>query len=102
MHKEATIEEILNSKAVKSYIKINTNTQKFELSKRHSYYCQVQINMYILNCTLSHFIIYSAKDDKFQQLEVEFDREFVSIEVNGLKKLYFNKMLRKLVNVKSL
>lgn len=97
MNKDASMDDIMNSNAVKVYIKKCPTSDVLSLNNRHAYYCQVQINMFILNCKRCDFVLYSMKDDNFVLIDVPFDEQFVTTVVNALKKLYFERMLRRLV-----
>ncbi|XP_058817229.1 uncharacterized protein LOC131680531 [Topomyia yanbarensis] len=93
----SSLDEILCSPSVKRYVKRCPIAGDLKLHSHHSYYCQVQINMWILNCDTCDFIIYSMKDDDFIVIEVPFDTHFVQAVVNDLKYLFFEKMLKKLL-----
>lgn len=89
--------ELMESSAVKNYVKTNSD-KELNLNAQHSYYCQVQINMWILNCLTCDFVVYSRLDDDCTIIEVPFDKTYTSNVVNCLKKLYFDRMLAKLVH----
>lgn len=95
---ETSLEEIMISPNVLRYIKRCSSSGNFLLNNQHMYYCQVQINMWIFNCLICDFIIYSKKDDDFVVIEVPFNSMYVENVVNGLKPVYFKKMLPMLLN----
>ncbi|XP_021711429.1 uncharacterized protein LOC110679851 isoform X1 [Aedes aegypti] len=55
-NEEMSLADLLDSAAVRRYIK-NSTTSDIKLSEQHMYYCQIQINMWILNCITCDFII---------------------------------------------
>lgn len=91
-HEHLSLDEIMETPSVRKYIKTNAEDE-ISLKQNHLYYCQVQINMWILNCPTCDFIIYSKKDNDFCKIEVPFDVTYTSNIVNCLKKLYFDRML---------
>ncbi|XP_053698879.1 uncharacterized protein LOC128745832 [Sabethes cyaneus] len=91
--KDASLETILCSPSVAKFAKHFPPTGKFVLNKNHAYYCQVQLNMWILNLQSCDFIIYSCKEDDFELIEVPFDKEFAVKILNDLKQLFFQRML---------
>lgn len=95
------IADLENNKAVRKYLN-RSATGQLILNKRHDYYCQVQMNMWVLQCELCDFVVYSKKDDDFIVLEIPFDIMFVENVANGLKGLYFTQMLAKLLPEASL
>lgn len=90
------VEELQNNSAVQKYMH-RSATGQLMLNKRHEYYCQVQMNMWVLQCGMCDFVVYSKKDDDFIVLEIPFDIFFVENVVNGLKGLYFTQMLARLL-----
>lgn len=91
-NEHSSLDELMETPAVRKYI--NTNAaNEVSLKQNHVYYCQVQINMWILNCPTCDFIIYSKKDNDFCIIKVLFDVTYTSNIVNCLKKLYFDRML---------
>lgn len=87
--------ELESNKAVQKYLKLSKAGHV--LNPRHAYYCQVQMNMWVLQCDSCDFIVYSKKENDFIVVEVPFDKMFVENVTNGLKGLYFTKMLVKLL-----
>ncbi|XP_058453388.1 uncharacterized protein LOC131431586 isoform X1 [Malaya genurostris] len=96
MNKDASLNDIMNCASVKVFIKQDFQSSYY-LNKRHCYYCQVQINMWLLNLDYCDFVLYSTKDNDFNVIEVIFDRDYVTTVINDLKTLYFNRMLLKLI-----
>lgn len=94
---EATLEQILQAQNVKRYLKFNEVCQSYELNCKHEYYCQVQVNLWIMNCTICDFVVYSLQDNDFVIVEVPYDANYVTKVINKLKKLYFEKMLTTII-----
>lgn len=92
-----SVEDIQNSETVKKYLKYCTERGIWKLNEKHTYYCQVQMCMWVFGTPKCDFILYSLKDDDFLLIEVSYDVEFVENVVNGLKGLYFSKMLVQLL-----
>lgn len=88
-----SVEDMLKCETVKKYIKYCSEDGMWKLNKKHTYYCQVQMCMWVLGTAKCDFILYSLKEDDFLLIEVSFDLEFVKKVVSGLKQLYFSKML---------
>lgn len=89
---------INNCPATKRYLKVqelNGNIQ-FTLHKKHCYYAQVQVNMWVMKCTKADFIVYSSKDDDFIVVEVEYDKYFIQDLQETLQSVYFNYVLPEL------
>lgn len=97
--KENSIEWIIeNCPVTKRYLKVQelNGDKRFTLNKKHTYYAQVQVNMWVMKCAKADFIIYSSKDDDFVVVEVDYDKHFVNDLKNALKIVYFNYVLPKL------
>lgn len=67
--------------------------KEFKLKPKHMYYGQVQLNMFILNFKLCHFLIYSKVDDKCLCVEVDYDENFVRNMISKLTHTYFKRIL---------
>ncbi|KAM7307851.1 uncharacterized protein ISCGN_011487 [Ixodes scapularis] len=65
------------------------------LKKRHTYYTQVQIAMYVTNTTQCFFYVYSSKQDVI--ILVERDEGFLSEAVPRLELFYFRYYLKELL-----
>lgn len=84
-------------------VTLNTNDLKhqlsyldknFELKSKHLYYGQVQMNMFILNLKLCHFLIYSKVNDKCICVKVTYDDNFVRKKmIPKLMHTYFTRIL---------
>lgn len=74
-------------------LKYLTTTQRL-LKKNHQYYAQVQMNMLILKCKQTDFIIYSAYEDKCYVQTIHFDEMFMRDVLYSLKEVYFNAFLK--------
>lgn len=88
--------DLESNTAVRKYL-LRTEAGQFLLNPRHAYYCQVQMNMWVFECNICDFVIYSKKDNDFIVVEVPFNKLFVQNVINKLKNLYFSKMLAKLL-----
>lgn len=49
----------------------------FVLKKKHQYYCQVQLGMFISNLHICHLVIYSSFDDSCYVIGINFEEELV-------------------------
>ncbi|XP_055604791.1 uncharacterized protein LOC129753023 [Uranotaenia lowii] len=92
------IEDVINSKSAQKYMFKCPVNGDFKLKKNHPYFCQIQMNMWVLNAPLAEFILYSLKDDDFIVATVPFEAQYVETVVNRLKNLYFSKMLHVLLS----
>lgn len=71
----------------------------FQLKTKHIYYGQVQLNLFILNFKMCHFLIYSKAEDKCLCVEVAYDDHFVrNIMIPKLAHTYFTRILPALNN----
>lgn len=82
---DSLVDEMIEHETVKKYLKKSSSTNDFTLNPNHQYYCQVQLNMWVLNCLKCDFIVYSLKADDFALVEVAFDKHYVENVVNSLK-----------------
>ncbi|XP_065088577.1 uncharacterized protein LOC135710055 [Ochlerotatus camptorhynchus] len=64
------------------------------LKKNHLYYLQVQLNMFILKCSSTDFIIYSEFEDKCYVQTIHYDEEYLQPIICCLKEVYFNAFLK--------
>ncbi|XP_062557109.1 uncharacterized protein LOC134221967 [Armigeres subalbatus] len=64
------------------------------LRRNHQYYGQIQMNMFILKCEKTDFLIYSAFEDRCYVQTVLFDERFVRNMLHSLKEVYFNAFLK--------
>ena len=65
------------------------------LKKTHTYYTQVQIQMYVTGLQLAHLFVYSSKDYKL--VSIPFDEAFLKATIPHLEQLYFKECLPTLV-----
>jgi YqaJ-like viral recombinase domain len=65
----------------------------YVLKKKHVYYGQVQLNMFLMNCTSADLVIYSKSTDSFVAVRVQYDYFFVLHMLETLKSVYFSKLL---------
>ncbi|XP_052566501.1 uncharacterized protein LOC128093505 [Culex pipiens pallens] len=92
-----SLDDVLVNETVLKYIQICPVTGKLSLNRFHAYYCQVQLNMWTLQCLSCDFVVYASKPNDFIVVEVDFDPDYVHTIVNSLKKLYMSTMLPKLL-----
>lgn len=72
-----------------------------QLRRRHQYFAQIQINMFVLQCTKADFIIYSEFEDKCFISTIDLEEEYVYELLNALKEVYFNIYLKYLYTLKN-
>ena len=75
---------------------LNFNSENIQLKKKHKYYGQMQLGMFILNVRKSSFAIYASFDASMLIISVDFDEEFVRKMLESLKKAYFIIMIHTL------
>lgn len=63
------------------------------LRRKHAYYGQVQLSMYILKLKSADFIIYSRFENDYLCIDVKYDAEFVRDLLIVLTSVYFNVFL---------
>lgn len=79
-HRSSTLEEMLSDKDF-------CLDDSLCLKKNHKYYSQVQMQMYILDCVLCHFVVWVPT--QMIIVTVERDEEFVSSMVDCCKAFFF-------------
>ncbi|KAJ8668901.1 hypothetical protein QAD02_000160 [Eretmocerus hayati] len=78
---------------------VDTSGENFSLKKKHNYYCQVQLGMFIANVPRCDFIIYSESENQCIIIPVDLDRDLVvSDYIPKLQTVYFKYMLPYLSN----
>ncbi|XP_058828116.1 uncharacterized protein LOC131688009 [Topomyia yanbarensis] len=85
-----------NCSSTQRYVKIDGDA-KYYLNKKHSYYAQCQVNMHILNCETTDFIVYSKQENDFIVIEVGYDKTFAEELLHVLKKKLFFRNFAKTV-----
>jgi hypothetical protein len=88
------VDRVANVSYVK-YLKVINNT--VVINKKHEYYTQMQIAMYVSNLVYSHFYVYSSKEQV--HLLVERDDTFLSECLPKLCSFYFKHYLPVLLEV---
>lgn len=63
------------------------------LRKKHSYYGQIQMGMYLLNLQKADLVVYSSFDDNYISIDVPYDAEFIARIIPVLQNIYFNVFL---------
>ena len=80
-----------------SYIVINDNHGTVTLRRKHMYFCQVQLEMFMTNVKLCHFIV-----DSIFITEVEYDEKLVKNSyLPDLQHVYFRYILKALITNKT-
>lgn len=75
-------------------LKLTYLNENCELKSKHLYYGQVQLNMFILNLKICHFLIYSKVDDKCLRVQVPYNDDFVRNKmIPKLMHTYFTRIL---------
>jgi hypothetical protein len=82
-----------------TYLKVDEHGC-ISLKKKHPYYGQVQLGLYITNLSKCFFIVYNRIDDAYVVLTILPDLEFQRKLVTALKDVYFNNYLPYLVKCK--
>lgn len=76
--------------------RIQESTNMVVLKKKHAYYAQVQLGMYILNLEECDFVIYSGQAHSLLNVTVKFDIVYVRELVQKLQYNFFNYMLHEI------
>ncbi|KAJ8685413.1 hypothetical protein QAD02_021206 [Eretmocerus hayati] len=66
----------------------------YSLKKKHTYYCQVQLGMFVSNLRRCDFIVYSSYEDNFEVVQVPYDAEAIQEYLGSLSYVYFGHMLK--------
>lgn len=83
-------------KAIKTYLKrVNSS---WELNRKHKYFAQVQMCMYVTGCTKCDFVVYCKAEDDFIVIEVDYDGNYICDLISSLKHVNFNHMLQVIVD----
>lgn len=69
------------------------SANKPQLKKRHPYYGQVQLGMFLLNLQTCRFLVYASFDRTYADIEVPRDNIFLGKFIDVLDKTYFDKVL---------
>jgi hypothetical protein len=86
-----SVAEILEKKCPQ-YIKKQTNGD-YILRKRHMYYAQVQMNLFILGLKTCSFMLYCSADKSFRIIKIGKDAEFFKKLETKLSYVFFSKMI---------
>lgn len=88
--KTQTVSDILGRLPYLEYV---NECKGITLKKRHQYYCQVQLRLFVSKLSYCDFIIYSSFDDTCKMFNIVFDREQVLTYITNLQFVYFSKIL---------
>lgn len=78
-----------------SYIQDIEDT--YFLKKKHIYYGQIQLSLCITSLKKCDLVIYCKKDDKCLIVRVEYDQDFIISLVDILHKVFFQRILPKIL-----
>lgn len=82
---------------LKYLIRSKTNSC-FELNKKHTYYAQMQLGLFLTDLLVCYLIIYHKKKKNVITIEVKRDDDFCKRLLPVLSSVYFTKMLPFLVS----
>lgn len=68
--------------------------ENLQLKRKHKFYGQIQLGLFLLGLTASKLIVYSEFSDSFLELNVPYDEEFCSNFIPALTNVYFTKYLK--------
>ncbi|KAJ8685150.1 hypothetical protein QAD02_020943 [Eretmocerus hayati] len=91
--KSKTVDEIIGTL---SYIE-TSESGIYSLKKKHTYYCQVQLGMFVSNLKYCDFIIYSSYENGCGVIRVPYDEDVMREYLKSLQYVYFCHMLKVLV-----
>ena len=74
------------------------NKERTALNKKHKYYGQVHLGMFMLNVNKVYFAMHASKDDSMRVIVVPFDPFFTMKMLEPVKKTYFNIMIHSICN----
>lgn len=77
-------------------IKVDCNGEII-LKKTKSYYCQIQIGMFVTNLKLCDLILFATYDSSYKVISVPYDEMYVNETISHLSSAYFGHILKKLV-----
>lgn len=63
------------------------------LKKKRTYYCQIQLGLFLFGLNLGKLIIFSKCDSSFVEIDVPYDENFCKEVFISLNELYFQKYL---------
>jgi putative phage-type endonuclease len=70
-----------------------SDSDNLSLKKKHVYYGQVQLGMFLMNCSSADLVIYSKFTDSHVTINIKYDYYFVLQLVETLNKVYFTVLL---------
>jgi len=72
-------------------LQVNYIDQRGKLKKNHSYYSQIQTQLYVAGCRVCHLFVYSPRDYKI--VVVPIDHFFLSSIIHRSEHIYFSEFL---------
>ncbi|KAJ8669680.1 hypothetical protein QAD02_000939 [Eretmocerus hayati] len=91
--KKKTIEEIMGTL---KYVG-TSGPGMYSLKKKHTYFCQVQLGMFLSNLKLCDFVVYSSHGNSCGIIRVPYDRNDMREYLKSSQCVYFCHMLKMLV-----
>ena len=88
--KSNTISEILPK--IK-YLKIGINNEVI-FKQKHEYYCQIQMEMAVLNIQSTDFIVFASFDSSFAIVNVPFNENYITNVLCTVKKCFCDHMIK--------
>lgn len=82
--------ELFNAKNVKC---LTMEGENLVLKRRHRYYGQIQLGLFLLGLNHSRLLLYSEKSNSYLKIEVPYDYAFCKTFIVSLTSLYFSKFL---------
>ena len=66
---------------------------EFQLRKKHQYYGQIQLGLFLTGLPVCHFLIYNSYENKNVEILVARDNDFQEMLVETLIHVYFEQYL---------
>lgn len=80
-----------DAKRAVAYLKFSEG--KYLLRQKHSHYCQIQLNMHLLQALKGDLIVHNYKSNEILIINVDYDNEFCLNVIESLKSIYFEHAL---------
>ncbi|XP_054708820.1 uncharacterized protein LOC129221113 [Uloborus diversus] len=72
---------------------VNVVDNEYKLKKRHTYYGQVQLGLFLTSTKSCLFVIFCTYDKSYISVKVDYDADFLEKYLKKLKNVYFNQFL---------
>ncbi|KAJ8672085.1 hypothetical protein QAD02_003344 [Eretmocerus hayati] len=76
---------------------VETEPGVYFLKEKHSYYCQVQLGLFVSNLKYCDLIVYSSFEDNYLTVQVPYDSVAIEEYLSSLTYVYFAHMLKHLI-----